>query len=123
MRHCFILLSAATFTIAARSETLPFVPVFTPGELDYPCIRIPSLLLVNDNTLLAFAEVSDCQCCRSQTKCRNWTGDGCEPHTKPVHTNNNRDLCMKTSQDGGRTWGPLRVILRNAGQVSLDSSY
>lgn len=32
--------------------------VFTSGELSYPCIRIPAILLGGDNqTLLAFAEV------------------------------------------------------------------
>ncbi|EDQ86314.1 uncharacterized protein MONBRDRAFT_28502 [Monosiga brevicollis MX1] len=79
------------------------IAVFTPGELGYPCIRIPSILLAGDNrTLLAFAE------------CRNWTGDGCEPQgfedARYNSTSNaNRDLCMKT-------WSALHVIQRNAAQ-------
>jgi hypothetical protein len=40
------------------NSSTTFVDVFTPGELGYPCIRIPSILLAGDNrTLLAFAEV------------------------------------------------------------------
>ncbi len=49
-----------SFFIAATA--LDFVPVFTPGELGYPCIRIPSLLLVDDEKLLAIAEVYFFQC-------------------------------------------------------------
>jgi len=76
--------------------------VFVPGELGYPCIRIPSIALAGDGrTLNAFAE------------CRNSTGDGCEPlHPAPQNpkTKSNRDICQKQSHDGGMTWGPLRVI-------------
>lgn len=46
------------FLVVGVNGALPFTPVFTPGELGYPCIRIPSLLLV-DNALLALAEVGD----------------------------------------------------------------
>ena len=45
-------LSHATTSTAAVN----FTPVFTPGEEGYPCIRIPSLILVQSQ-LLAFAEV------------------------------------------------------------------
>jgi len=91
--------------------------VFVPGELGYPCIRIPSVILGGDNrTLLAFAE------------CRNFTGDGCLPvgaiaspmasRLAPVSRNANRDLCQKRSLDGGVTWGQLTVIARNGAQAS-----
>eukprot|EP00051_Salpingoeca_urceolata_P005891 m.78442 g.78442 ORF g.78442 m.78442 type:complete len:467 (-) comp14586_c0_seq2:288-1688(-) len=94
-------------------SNITLVDVFTPGELGYPCIRIPSIILIED-TLLAFAE------------CRNFTGDGCYPHgalgakgsTREVEGNANRDLCMKTSTDAGNTWGPLSVIARNGAQPS-----
>lgn len=51
-------------------QSAPFVPVFTPGEGGYPCIRIPSILLSNDgHTLLAFAEVSStCACVLDSVK-------------------------------------------------------
>eukprot|EP00038_Savillea_parva_P011514 m.198036 g.198036 ORF g.198036 m.198036 type:complete len:464 (-) comp20324_c0_seq1:39-1430(-) len=81
--------------------------VFTPGELGYPCIRIPSISLAGDNmTLNAFAE------------CRNWTGDGCYPTSGPPSQGENRDICMKSSVDAGKTWSPLRVIARNGAQGS-----
>eukprot|EP00041_Stephanoeca_diplocostata_P035691 m.1268133 g.1268133 ORF g.1268133 m.1268133 type:complete len:454 (-) comp24744_c0_seq13:7009-8370(-) len=81
--------------------------VFVPGELGYPCIRIPSIALSGDGrTLNAFAE------------CRNWTGDGCEPRVLPPkwHSSTNRDICQKQSFDGGKTWTGLRVIARNGAQ-------
>ena len=44
--------------LAVCNSNTTFVNVFTPGELGYPCIRIPSILIGGDNkTLLAFAEV------------------------------------------------------------------
>lgn len=44
--------------LASCTSNTTFVDVFTPGELGYPCIRIPSILLAGDNTtLFAFAEV------------------------------------------------------------------
>lgn len=98
------LLHAAPQAIA--DPPLNFTPVFTPHEGGYPCIRIPSLLLVGNKVLLAFAE------------CRNFTGDGCRPAAASLSDtrNMNRDLCMKSSSDGGRTWSALAVIQRNAMQ-------
>jgi hypothetical protein len=47
-----------TEVLASCTSNTTFVDVFTPGELGYPCIRIPSILLAGDNTtLFAFAEV------------------------------------------------------------------
>jgi hypothetical protein len=34
------------------NSSTTFVDVFTPGELGYPCIRIPSILLAGDNRTL-----------------------------------------------------------------------
>lgn len=64
------LVASASATLPVQGpQSLPYVPVFTPGEAGYPCIRIPSMVLApDDSTLIAYAE------------CRNWTGDGCEPH-------------------------------------------
>jgi hypothetical protein len=50
-----LILSLVGFVLCAAD--LSFVQVFGPGDGGYPCIRIPSLLTVND-TLLAFAEVA-----------------------------------------------------------------
>ena len=81
--------------------------VFVPGELGYPCIRIPSIILAGDNsTMLAFAE------------CRTMTGDGCLPlHVAHNASHKNpRDLCQKRSSDSGRTWSPLEVIAFDGAQ-------
>lgn len=91
------------------------VEVFTPGELGYPCIRIPSILLSGDGlTLNAFAE------------CRNFTGDGCEPHavggTSELR-NANRDICQKQSTDNGTSWSPLKVIVRAVSLVCPIASF
>eukprot|EP00730_Choanoeca_flexa_P017280 TRINITY_DN8301_c0_g1_i4.p1 TRINITY_DN8301_c0_g1~~TRINITY_DN8301_c0_g1_i4.p1 ORF type:complete len:443 (+),score=45.00 TRINITY_DN8301_c0_g1_i4:37-1365(+) len=98
--------------LAECESNTTFVDVFTPGELGYPCIRIPSIVLAGNSTLIAMAE------------CRNWTGDGCNPRgfegdKYSVERNSNRDLCIKTSQDGGKTWSSLNVVARNAMQPNL----
>eukprot|EP00048_Salpingoeca_helianthica_P015629 m.227715 g.227715 ORF g.227715 m.227715 type:complete len:362 (+) comp17295_c0_seq1:146-1231(+) len=102
-----VVLCGVLIAPSVAQEPLTFVPVFRPGELGYPCIRIPALMSVN-KLLLAYAE------------CRNWTGDGCRPVLDGMERieekNSNRDLCMKVSSDGGGTWGPLQVIARDACQ-------
>lgn len=96
---------------AAGIVTNP-TPVFMHGETaantntTYPCIRIPSVVRhPESNVLLAFAE------------CRRWVGDGCAPVGYEAEADGIalgrtdwRDLCSKTSTDGGSTWGPLTVI-------------
>lgn len=84
--------------------------VFTPGELGYPCIRIPSVALAGDNkSLNAFAE------------CRFFTGDGCEPVRLPPGYkpgSKRRDICQKRSTDAGLSWTPLRVIAHWGAQAN-----
>ena len=96
---------------AAGITTNP-TPVFMHGETasntntTYPCIRIPSIVrLPESDELLAFAE------------CRRWVGDGCAPvggapddADSALGRTDWRDVCTKTSTDGGRTWGALVVI-------------
>jgi sialidase-1 len=64
-------------------------------EEGYACFRIPALVRTVKGTLLAFAEgrVHDC-------------GDA-----------GDIDVVVKRSTDGGRTWGPLRVASRGAGDT------
>ena len=63
--------------------------LFRAGEEGYPAYRIPSLLTTKAGVVLAF----------------------CEAHQGGDHSHN--DLVLKRSNDGGCTWGPLRVIVRH----------
>ena len=69
--------------------------VFQVGVDSYPNIRIPSLLSLQDGTILAFAE-------------GRFGGD----HAK-------NDIILKRSTDGGETWGPLQ-LLDDQGGTSLN---
>ena len=75
------------------------VPVFTPGEGGYPCIRVPAIASTSDGVLVAFAE------------CRKYTGDGCVPNNNSYTDYNddsdNRWICQKVSRDNGQTWSNL----------------
>ncbi|MFH9674183.1 exo-alpha-sialidase [Streptomyces sp. NPDC017405] len=61
----------------------------------YACFRIPAIVRTTDGTLLAFAEGRVLNC-----------GDAADI-----------DLVLKRSTDGGRTWGPLRVVGEGAGDT------
>ena len=41
---------------------------------------------------------------------RRWTGDGCIPPGYPSMPVGHRDLVMKVSTDGGRTWGAQKMV-------------
>jgi len=48
-------------------------------------------------------------------ECREWIGDGCNPSgIKAVGSG--VDICMKTSDDNGDTWGQLKVIATDGNQ-------
>ncbi|PZG00033.1 neuraminidase [Micromonospora deserti] len=65
------------------------------GDFGYACFRIPAVVRAKNGMILAFAEgrVDDC-------------GD-----------DGNIDLVLRRSADGGRTWGPLRVVVKGDGQT------
>jgi sialidase-1 len=69
------------------------VAVFTSGTDGYHTFRIPALLVLGDDQLLAFAEA-------------RW--DGAADYGEI-------DLVQRRSEDGGRTWGQLDVIRHWAG--------
>ncbi|MFI5530285.1 exo-alpha-sialidase [Kitasatospora sp. NPDC051853] len=90
------LLAAATTAFPVPAAAVTPVPAklstpFVPGDGGYQCVRIPSLLSTATGTLLAFGEgrVRDGNC-----------GD--------VGDN---DLVLRRSTDGGRTWGPIQVLV------------
>ncbi|MET7479619.1 sialidase family protein [Streptomyces sp. NPDC005648] len=61
----------------------------------YACFRIPAIVKTEDGTLLAFAEGRVLNC-----------GDAADI-----------DIVLKRSTDGGRTWGPLRVVTDGGGDT------
>ncbi|MFJ6658218.1 exo-alpha-sialidase [Streptomyces sp. NPDC091377] len=61
----------------------------------YACFRIPAVVRTTDGTLLAFAEGRVLNC-----------GDATDI-----------DIVVKRSTDGGRTWGPLRIVSEGAGDT------
>lgn len=61
----------------------------------YACFRIPAIVRTTEKTLLAFAEGRVLNC-----------GDAADI-----------DLVVKRSTDGGRTWGPLRVVNEGGGDT------
>ena len=95
--------------------------LFVYNEGGYPCTRIPSLLALSSTSadggenkrILAFVE------------CRMFKGDGCEP-LHPVKSSTapfgvDRYLCMKSSSDGGKTWGALQSNI-TGGRVANPSA-
>ncbi len=62
--------------------------VFVSGEDGYHTYRIPALIKTKSGVLLAF----------------------CEGRKKSVSDSGDIDLVLKKSVDGGKTWGPMKVI-------------
>ncbi|MFG1684371.1 exo-alpha-sialidase [Nonomuraea sp. NPDC049269] len=87
---------AETFEAGATADAAPFVDeqvLYKQGDFGYGCFRIPAVVRATNGMLLAFAEgrVKDC-------------GD-----------DEDIDLVVRRSADGGRTWGPLQVISEGNG--------
>ncbi|NOZ56338.1 MAG: exo-alpha-sialidase [Calditrichaeota bacterium] len=92
-RAAALVLAALLFLAAGSShgQALYQRDVFTAGEAGYHTFRIPALLVTKSGRLLAFAE--------GRKHGRGDSGD--------------IDLVLKSSDDGGRTWSPLRVLWDN----------
>jgi len=80
--------------LAAEPE---FSDVFMAGRDGYPSIRIPSVAVTKGGRVLAFAE-------------------GRAKHADQAQN----DLILKSSTDGGQTWGPLQVVAED-GAHSLNN--
>jgi sialidase-1 len=91
-----LLAFLATSSVVFSAEP-EFSDVFTSGSEGYASIRIPSLLVTKNGTLLAFAEGRQ----RPKDQAEN-------------------DIILKRSTDGGRTWSALRV-LHDDGANSLNN--
>ena len=80
-----------TFTVFGERDRLTMVEQdIGPADAPVPaCFRIPSLVRLNDATLLAFAEARSPSCADCST-----TG-----------------IVLKTSRDAGRTWSRIRYVV------------
>lgn len=65
------------------------LPLFTAGQDGYSCFRIPSVITLPTGRVLAFAE----------------------GRRDSMHDSGAIDIVMKISDDGGRSFGPLRVVV------------
>ncbi|MDH3244563.1 MAG: glycoside hydrolase [Saprospiraceae bacterium] len=88
-----LTIGVLTFSLASSQEIHldledSHSEVFVSGDEGYMCFRIPAIVKATNGDLLAFAEGRKQGC--------SDTGD--------------IDLVMKRSNDGGLTWGPLKVI-------------
>jgi sialidase-1 len=70
-------------------ELFSEAPVFIAGEGGYDTYRIPGVVVAKDGTILLFAEGR-----------RNSSSDS-----------GDIDMVLRRSTDGGKTWGPMQVIL------------
>jgi sialidase-1 len=87
-----LILLAILPLVAAAEPALTHTDVFTSGQDGYAMYRIPAIETAPDGSLLAFAEA------------RKYNGGD------PGMDNNEIDLVLKRSTDGGRTWSAMRVI-------------
>ncbi len=72
--------------------TLTHTDVFTSGKEGYHTFRIPAIEMTADGSLIALAEA------------RKYN------RSDPGHNDNDIDLVLKRSTDGGKTWSKLRVL-------------
>ena len=84
---CSLLLLCVVASRGLAGEP-EFANVFIAGEFGYPAIRIPSVVVTKNGTILAVAEA------------RNAPG---------ADQAANR-IVLKRSTDGGHTWGPLQTV-------------
>ncbi|MFE0252302.1 LamG-like jellyroll fold domain-containing protein [Streptomyces sp. NPDC059010] len=96
------IVTAAALAGPAHAQPAKAVPLFEQRVIfkasqdpGYSCFRIPAVVRTTQGTLLAFAEGR-----------RNNCGDA-----------GDIDIVLKRSTDGGRTWGPLRVVSDGGGNT------
>jgi sialidase-1 len=89
MLACFVITLAflkPAFGHARDSSELKYI--YKAGDGGYACFRIPALLTLANNSILAFAEARKINC-----------GDS-----------GDIDLVLKRSKDGGKTWSDMQVV-------------
>ncbi|MES2571795.1 MAG: sialidase family protein [Verrucomicrobiota bacterium] len=97
MKTLCLLTFVALFALTGFAAEPEFIDVFTSGTDGYASIRIPSVLVTQAGSVLAFAEGRQ----RASDQAEN-------------------DIILKRSTDGGRSWSALR-LLHNDGAHSLNN--
>jgi sialidase-1 len=87
------LLSAASFQVIQKDDTVIKVDLWTQADTSYTNFRIPALIVTKENTLLAFAEGREA----------GDTGD--------------IDILVKRSKDNGKTWSKEIVVWDDGGNT------
>lgn len=86
MKTIFVFLALTAGAFAAQPPE--FSDVFIAGKDGYPAIRIPSVVVAKNGTVLAFAEARKA------------------PHADQAEN----EIVLKRSHDGGRTWDAMQII-------------
>ena len=99
-----LLLSPATGLAEAPAANASdsITHLFSDGDAGYPRFRIPALLALEENVLLAFAEARSPEA----------------PDQHDDHAKNN--IVLRRSLDAGRTWEPLQVVAKMGGDSLND---
>ena len=89
-RREWLITTLGGWATTARSQSGPAEQdLFVAGTEGYHSFRIPSLIVTRRGAILAF--------CEGRKHSRSDTGD--------------IDLVLRRSRDGGRTWGPLQLVV------------
>jgi sialidase-1 len=95
-----------TTTLSHWQSEPPGVVVYFNNSEGYHTFRIPTLAVSIDGSLLAFAE--------GRARLNFSTGDTADCYGEGASAFDwkctNKDVVLKRSFDGGRTWGPLQVL-------------
>jgi len=91
------LLLFADGSPASTADAPAVTDVFTAGAGGYHTYRIPSLLVTQKGTLLAF----------------------CEGRKTSQADHGDVDLVLKRSSDGGKTWGPMQLVYEEGGDAKI----
>ena len=89
-----LVMTIVFFLTAFHGFLLPAEPlfeqidIFTSGTEGYDTFRIPSIVVTNQGTVIAF----------------------CEGHKWHIFDSGDIDIVMRRSFDGGKTWGPLQTV-------------
>jgi sialidase-1 len=101
--HLSVLVAAASFLSGATGgsqvqrnvdKQIAEQTIFRSGEASYFCFRIPALAVTKKNAVLAFAEARLLDCKDSDAI----------------------DLVLKRSEDSGKTWSSMRVLVHESGR-------